>query len=447
MTVKNLLKLRTGIVLALALCPSLSHAQTTPALNTGDTAWMLTATGLVLFMTIPGLALFYGGLVRTKNVLTVLMHCFAVTALVTLLWVVAGYSLAFGTSHNVDGVVTLGSFIGDFQNLFLRNVRPETLLKGGTIPESVFLVYQLTFAIITPALIVGAFAERLKFTALLWFSGLWVMLVYVPICHMAWSGPGSLFGGILGTLDFAGGTVVEINSGIASLVACIVVGKRLGYPHTQMMPHNLVLAFVGASMLWVGWFGFNAGGALSANGTAGMAVLVTQIAAAAGALSWMGIEWKRHHKSSVLGIISGAVAGMVAITPAAGYVGVPGALVIGLLAGMICYCFATIVKKKLGYDDTLDVFAVHGIGGLIGHILTGVFAASVFGGVGYAEGITMGKQVLAQLASAGITIVFSGGVTFLILKLVDCTVGLRVSEDAEVRGLDLVLHDENAYNP
>ncbi len=412
--------------------------------DSGDTAWMLTATALVLFMTIPGLALFYGGLVRVQNVLSVLMQCFALTGIITVLWVVIGYSLAFNTAGMEAGKITFNSFVGGLGTYFLNGVTTNSMTEN--IPETVFVVFQLTFAIITPALIAGAFAERMKFSAMLIFSVIWSLIVYAPLCHMAWSGGGSLFGDIIGALDFAGGNVVHINAGIAALVAAILVGKRLGYQTTAMPPHSLTLTVVGASMLWVGWFGFNAGSALAANGTAGMAMLVTQISTATAAITWMFIEWVKHEKPSVLGIVTGAVGGLVAITPASGSVGPIGALVIGVAAGIFCFWGATSLKSKLGYDDSLDAFGVHGIGGIVGALLTGVFTASVLGGSGLAEGVTIGLQVWKQFLSIVITIVWGGVLSYIILKIVDAIVGLRVEEDDERMGLDLSQHNERGYN-
>ena len=414
-----------------ALTPGIVVAQ--DVLDSGDTAWMLTATALVLFMTIPGLSLFYAGMVRSKNALSVIMQCFAIACLVTVLWVVYLYSLAFG--DDVNGV------IGNLDKSFMRGVDVGALT--GTIPESVFSIFQLTFAIITPALIVGAFAERMKFSALLWFMGLWVTLVYAPIAHWVWGG-GWL--GELGVLDFAGGTVVHINAGIAALVAALVLGKRIGYPGTPMKPSNLVLTVVGAAMLWVGWFGFNAGSQLAADGTAGMAMAVTQIATATAALTWMFSEWVSHGKPSALGMASGAVAGLVAITPASGYVGPMGALAIGLAAGYGCYLAVVKVKRRLGYDDSLDVFGVHAVGGVIGAMLTGVFVDAGLGGTGLGEGITMAVQIGRQFVGVMATIVYCGLVSFIVLKGIDMTIGLRVGDEEEELGLDLVLHDEQGYN-
>ena len=410
-------------------------------LNTGDTAWMLVASLLVLFMTIPGLALFYGGMVRSKNVLSVMMQCFAITGLISLLWVIYGYSMAFDTTGMEKGVTNLNSFVGGLSKAFLSGVEPSSLVYA--IPESVFIVFQMTFAIITPALIVGAFAERMKFSAMLIFMAVWFTLVYAPMCHMVWSGDGAFLWDE-GVLDFAGGTVVHINAGIAGLVACLVLGKRKGYPTTPMAPHNLGYTLIGAAMLWIGWFGFNAGSAIAANGTAGMAMLVTQIATAAAALGWMFAEWITHGKPSALGIASGVVAGLVAITPAAGTVGPMGALIIGLVSGVVCFFCATSLKRKLGYDDSLDAFGVHGVGGIVGALLTGIFAAPMLGGFGEVENI--GLQLWIQFKGVLFTVVYTGIVTYLILKAIDLVMGLRVNEEQETIGLDLSLHNERGYN-
>ena len=434
---------RLGVFLALAILalPSLAQAD---QLSSGDTAWMLTATALVLFMTIPGLSLFYGGLVRAKNVLSVLMQCFALTGLVTILWIVYGYSLAFDTTGMEAGVTNLHSFVGGLGKAFARGISVDSL--SGTIPESVFVTFQLTFAIITPALIAGAFAERMKFSAMLLFMTIWFTVVYAPVCHMAWSGGGAFFWD-LGVLDFAGGTVVHINAGIAGLVAALVLGKRQGYPSTLIPPHSLTLTVVGASMLWVGWFGFNAGSAVAADGVAGMAMLVTQIATASAALAWMFVEWIKHGKPSVLGIVTGAVGGLVAITPASGSVGPMGAIVIGVVAGILCFWGVTSLKKKMGYDDALDAFGIHGIGGIVGALLTGIFCAEGLGGQGFGDGnSSIGGQLVAQLIGIVFTIVYCGVLSFIILKIVDAIIGLRVSEEEEVQGLDISLHDEQGYS-
>ncbi|MSQ91419.1 MAG: ammonium transporter [Gammaproteobacteria bacterium] len=410
--------------------------------DSGDTAWMIMATALVLLMTIPGLALFYAGMVRVKNALSVLMQCFAITALVSVLWMIYGYSLAFDTTGMTGGDVNLHSFIGGLGKAFMSGITVDSLVA--TIPESVFATFQLTFAIITPALIVGAFAERMKFSALLLFTAFWFTFVYLPMTHMVWSGAGALLWD-WGVLDFAGGTVVHINAGIAGLVAALVLGKRNGYPTTAMPPHNLPLTLMGGSLLWIGWFGFNAGSAIAANGTAGMAMLVTQIATAAAALAWMGTEWAAHGKPSALGIVTGAIAGLVAITPASGTAGPAGALLIGVASGVLCFFAAARLKRALGYDDSLDVFGVHAVGGIVGAILTGVCAGSL-GGVGLPEAVTISQQVWVQTKSVLFTLAFSGIATFIILKLLDATIGLRVTREQEVEGLDLALHDERAYN-
>ena len=418
------------LLLLAAIMPGIAGAQ--DALDSGDTAWMLTSTALVLFMTIPGLSLFYAGMVRAKNALSVMMQCFTICCLMTVLWVLYLYSLAFS-----DG----SAFIGDLSMVFMSGVGVGSL--SGTIPESVFSMFQLTFAIITPALIVGAFAERMKFSAMLWFMAIWVSVVYAPVCHWVWGG-GWL--GEMGVLDFAGGTVVHINAGIAGLVAAIVMGKRRGYPESPMKPSNLVLTMVGAAMLWVGWFGFNAGSQLAADGVAGMAMAVTQVATAAGALTWMFAEWKSHGKPSALGLVSGAVAGLVAITPASGFVGPMGALAIGIASGLGCYISVVKIKRTFGYDDSLDAFGVHGIGGIIGAVLTGVFVDAGLGGAGLADGVSMASQVGKQFVGIVATIIYCGVVSFIILKVLDNVIGLRVSEQAEQEGLDLVLHDEQGYN-
>ena len=420
-----------GIVLFVLGAPHAAWAQD-DALNAGDTAWMLTASVLVLFMTIPGLSLFYAGLVRAKNVLSVMMQCFAITCLITILWTLYGYGLAFGDGGALNAFVGMG-------NLLLSDISVDTV--SGTIPETVFQMFQLTFAIITPALIVGAFAERMKFSAMLWFMGIWLTLVYAPVAHWVWGG-GWL--GELGVLDFAGGTVVHINAGIAALVLCIVLGKRVGYPDTPMAPNSLVLTVVGASMLWVGWFGFNAGSELAADGVAGMAMAVTHICTATAAFTWMTVEWMRYGKPSVLGIATGAVAGLVAITPASGTVGPLGAILIGIASGILCFFAASNLKRALGYDDSLDVFGVHGVGGFVGAILTGVFTAEVFGGSGLDNGI--GTQLGLQFVGAAATIVYSGVLTWIILKVLDAVMGLRVTAAEEEEGLDIALHNERGFS-
>tara|TARA_B110000196_G_C21116720_1_gene650937 strand:+ start:468 stop:1760 length:1293 start_codon:yes stop_codon:yes gene_type:complete len=406
-----------------------AYAQETK-LDTGDTAWMLTSTALVLLMTIPGLALFYGGMVRKKNVLSTVMQSFAVTCLMTILWMVAGYSIAFSDGGN------LNAWVGGLDKAFFSGISLDDL--SGTIPETVFITFQLTFAIITPALITGAFADRMKFSSMLIFLGAWSLIVYAPITHWVWGGG---FLSSEGVLDFAGGTVVHINAGVAGLVVAIVLGKRRGYGSENMAPHNLVLSLIGASLLWVGWFGFNAGSAVGANGTAGMAMLVTQISAAAAALSWMTIEWIIRGKPSVLGIISGSIGGLVAITPASGFVDPLGALIIGIVGGAACYWGAAKLKQTLGYDDSLDAFGVHGIGGIVGALLTGVFAVEAIGGTpGVFEGNI--NQLWIQFVGILATIIYSAVATFIILKIIQVIMGLRVDDETEVEGLDINLHGE-----
>ena len=398
----------------------------------GNTAWMIVATALVLFMTIPGLSLFYGGLVRAKNILSILVQCFAITCLMTILWLIYGYTLAYGEGN---------AFIGDFSKLFLKGVGVDTI--DGTIPESVFFTFQMTFAIITPALIVGAFAERMKFSSVLIFCTIWFTFSYVPVWHMVWGG--GLISG-WSAMDFAGGTVVHINAGVAGLVTCIMLGTRKGYGSTAIPPHSVPLTVIGASMLWVGWFGFNAGSTLAADGTAGMALLVTQVATATAAFSWMIVEWIKTGKPTAVGIATGAVAGLVAITPASGSAGPIGALIIGVAAGVVCYFCATSMKKALGYDDSLDVFGVHGIGGIVGALLTGVCAAEAMGGSGM-ELDSMGAQVFAQLKGVVVTIIWSAVVSVIAFKIADLlTGGCRVTDDEENQGLDLNSHGESGYS-
>lgn len=429
---KNLGKL-FGIV-ALLMLATVQHAvaqEATAKLDSGDTAWMIVATALVLMMTVPGLMLFYGGMVRKKNALSTVAQSFAVCCLATVLWMVVGYSLAFSEGNMI---------VGGLDKIFLIDLKPDALI--GTIPESVFMTFQMTFAIITPALITGAFADRMKFSSLLLFTGAWLLLVYAPVTHWVWGGG---FLGNAGVLDFAGGTVVHINAGVAGLVAACVIGKRARLDTEPFPPHNMILSVVGASLLWVGWIGFNAGSALAANATAGMALAVTQIASAAAALSWMFTEWALRGKPSVLGIISGAVGGLVAITPAAGFVGPMGALLIGVAGGVCCYWGATSLKKKFGYDDSLDAFGIHGVGGIVGALLTGVFAVEAIGGTpGLIEGAP--NQVLLQAYGIVVTIIYCAIVTYVILKVVQATVGLRVDEATELVGLDIKLHGERAYD-
>ncbi|MEE4379909.1 MAG: ammonium transporter [Candidatus Competibacteraceae bacterium] len=435
--------MQSAFLMAALVCPTLALAQETSQLSAGDTAWMLTATALVLFMTIPGLSLFYAGMVRSKNVLSVMMQCFAMTSLMTVLWMVYGYSLAFDATGMEAGVTNFHSFVGGFDKVFLSGMTVDSL--SGTIPESVFMTFQMTFAIITPALIVGAFAERMKFSAMLVFMVLWFTLCYTPIAHMVWGGDGALMWD-WGVLDFAGGTVVHINAGIAGLVACLVIGKRRGFPSVAMTPHNLTFTLIGASMLWVGWFGFNAGSELAADGTAGMAMAVTQIATATAALSWMFSEWLSHGKPSALGIASGAVSGLVAITPASGTAGPMGALLIGFASGVLCFLASTKLKRALGYDDSLDVFGVHAVGGIVGAILTGLCVDVSLGGAGLADGMTIASQLWVQCKGVIFTIAYTGILSFILLKLVDVIIGLRVSDEQETQGLDITLHNERGYS-
>lgn len=416
-------------VLVLGL-PHLAAAQ--GELNTGDTAWMLTSSALVLFMTIPGLSLFYAGLVRAKNVLSVMMQCFAITCMVTVLWTVYAYGLVFGDGGSLNGFIGFGKF-------FLADIEVGTV--SGTIPESVFQMFQLTFAIITPALMVGAFAERMKFSAMMVFMALWVTIVYAPVAHWVWGGG---FLQDMGVIDFAGGIVVHISAGIAALVLCIMLGKRSGYPTTSMAPNSLVLTVVGTSMLWVGWFGFNAGSAGAADGTAGMAMAVTHISAAIAGLTWMLWEWSNYGKPSVLGIATGTIAGLAAITPASGSVGPVGAIVIGFTAGATCYWGANRLKRLFGYDDSLDVFGVHGIGGIVGVLLTGAFASDALGGS--MENLDIGNQLRLQAVGIAATVVYSGVLTFVLVKVVDGMIGIRVTAEEEGTGLDLALHDERGFN-
>ena len=425
----------TALAIILTLLPIQAFADD---LNAANTSWILTSTALVLFMTIPGLSLFYGGLVRSKNVLSVLMQCFAITCLASIVWFAFGYSVAFGDGGSMN------AYIGNLDNLFLGKVTEGSM--SGDIPESVFAMFQMTFAIITPALIVGAFAERMRFSAMLLFSGLWLTLVYAPITHWVWGG-GWL--GEMGLLDFAGGTVVHITAGVGALVAALVLGNRKGFPRQAMPPHNLTMTVTGAGMLWVGWFGFNGGSALAANGDAGMAMLVTHISAAAGSLAWMMMEWTKHGKPSVLGIVTGMVAGLGTITPASGFVGPAGALIIGLSAGVICYYATQAIKQRFKIDDSLDVFPVHGVGGMLGTLLAGVFASDalgIFSGQGYNEGMNMASQVSVQLVGIIATFAYTAIVSYILLKLVDKLLVLRVDEEEEVRGLDLVEHDERGYD-
>ena len=424
---------RWRLLLALALIPF--SGQAGESIDSGDSAWIMTSTALVLLMTLPGLALFYGGLVRVHNVLSVLMQCFAIACVASLFWIFFGYSLAFS-----DGG-SLNNWIGGSSNFMLAEVSRGSL--SGSIPESIFLLFQMTFAIITPALVVGGFAERMKFSAMLLFSIGWLFLVYAPVCHWVWGG-GWL--GQMGVLDFAGGTVVHITAGISALVAAMLIGRRKGFPEKAMPPHNMTMTITGASMLWVGWFGFNGGSALAANGDAAMAMLVTHVSAATGALVWIVIEWLRHGKPSALGAVTGMVAGLGSITPASGFVGVGAALVIGLVAGFICYWATMYIKNVIHLDDSLDVFSVHGVGGIIGTLLAGVLVSAAYGGAGLAEGVTVGGQLKVQAIAVVATLVWSALASFVLLKLVDLMVRLRVDADSEVQGLDLTQHEETGYN-
>ncbi len=415
----------------LLFLPVIAQADT---LDTGDTAWVLTSTALVLFMTLPGLALFYGGLVRAKNVLSVLVQCFVIACVVSILWVIYGYSIAFGDGGSMN------AWVGGLDNAFLANVTRDSL--SGTLPESVFVMFQMTFAIITPALIVGGFAERMKFSSMLLFSIIWVSIVYFPVCHWVWGG-GWL--AEMGLLDFAGGTVVHITAGVAALVCALVMGNRNGFPGTPMMPHNMTMSVTGAGMLWVGWFGFNGGSAVAANGDAGMAMLVTHVSAACGAMTWATMEWIRYGRPSALGTVTGMVAGLGTITPASGFVGPMGALIIGVSAGIVCFFATSFIKQKLKIDDSLDVFPVHGVGGIIGTLFAGIFVSAGFGGVGYADGMNMGSQLGVQLTGVIATIVFTAVATFVSLKIVDMLLGLRVTDEEETEGLDINQHDERGY--
>ena len=425
---------RTRLALVLSWLPFAAYGQS-PASDSGDTAWLLTATALVLFMTLPGLAAFYSGLVRTKNVLSVLMQCFAISCVVSVLWLIGGYGLAFGDGGGLQ------PFIGSISKAWLSGIGRESLT--GSVPEPAFLMFQLTFAIITPALVIGGFAERMRFSAVLWFTVAWVVLVYLPVCHWVWGGGWLAKRGVL---DFAGGIVVHVNAGVAALVAALVLRERRGFPHVAMPPHNMPLTVVGAGMLWVGWFGFNGGSALAANGSASMAILVTHLGAATGALAWMAIEWFRYGKPSMLGLVTGMVAGLGTITPASGFVGPVGAVAIGGIAGIVCFGATQLLKRTLRIDDSLDVSPVHGVGGVIGTILTGVFVDAGLGGIGYANGMTMSSQVLAQTLGVVATAAWCALATWVILKVIDATLGLRVSEEQESEGLDLAQHGERGYS-
>ena len=425
---------KISLLASLLLVPTFAFAE--DALNGADTAWILTATALVLFMTIPGLSLFYGGLVRSKNVLSILMQCFTLTALMSVLWYIAGYSLAFGEGNQ---------WIGDFSNLFMANIAKDSL--SGTIPESLFAAFQMTFAVITPALIVGAFAERMKFSAMLLFSSIWLFAVYIPVCHWVWGG-GWL--SELGVLDFAGGIVVHITAGVAALVTALVIGNRKSWPKTAMPPHNMTMTVTGAGMLWVGWFGFNAGSALAADENAAMALVATHLSASMGALTWMALEWKKFGKPSVLGVVTGMVAGLGTITPASGSVSPGAAIIIGLCAGFVCFYATLYIKQKLKIDDSLDVFPVHGVGGILGSFMVGILCASdlgPFSGYGFGgDNTSIGEQLIAQITGIVSVVVYTAALTWVILKAVDAITGLRVDADDESIGLDISMHEEKGYD-
>ena len=423
-------RLGTGFIAASLVASPVFAADS--AIDSGDTAWILTATALVLFMTLPGLALFYAGLVQSKNIVSVLMHHFAIAALMSILWVIAGYSLAFSGD---------GAWVGDLANAFMSNITLDS--ASGTIPESVFAAFQMTFAIITPALIIGAYVERMKFAALLLFSAIWLLVVYAPVTHWVWGG------GIMaewGVLDFAGGIVVHATAGTAALVCALVVGKRRGFPTSIQPPHSPVLTMIGASMLWIGWFGFNGGSALGAGNSAGMALLVTHIAAATASLVWMFIEWFRFGRPSLVGIVTGMVAGLATVTPASGFIGIPGGLILGLAGGVACYIAVDLIRVRLKIDDSLDVFAVHGVGGILGSLLVAYLALPAFGGLGLADGVTAGSQFMVQLSSVAITVLWTVIASYVILKIIGVVIGLRVDQQDEIEGLDLSQHGERGYH-
>ncbi|MDB9890821.1 ammonium transporter [Alphaproteobacteria bacterium] len=423
-------RLGTGLIAASLVASPVFAADS--AIDSGDTAWVLTATALVLLMTLPGLALFYAGLVQSKNIVSVLMHHFAIAALMSILWVIAGYSLAFSGD---------GAWFGDLANSFMSNISLDS--ASGTIPESVFAAFQMTFAIITPALIIGAYVERMKFAAILLFSAVWLLAVYAPVTHWVWGG------GIMaewGVLDFAGGIVVHATAGTAALMCALVVGKRRGFPTSVQPPHSPVLTMIGASMLWIGWFGFNGGSALGAGNSAGMALLVTHIAAATASLVWMFIEWFRFGRPSLVGIVTGMVAGLATVTPASGFIGVPGGLILGLAGGVACYVAVDLIRVRLKIDDSLDVFAVHGVGGILGSLLVAYLALPAFGGLGLADGVTAGSQFMVQLASVAITVLWTGIGSYVILKVIGAVIGLRVDQQDEIEGLDLSQHGERGYH-
>ena len=423
-------RLGTGLIAASLVASPVFAADS--AIDSGDTAWVLTATALVLLMTLPGLALFYAGLVQSKNIVSVLMHHFAIAALMSILWVIAGYSLAFSGN---------GAWVGDIANSFMSNITLDS--TSGTIPESVFAAFQMTFAIITPALIIGAYVERMKFAAILLFSAIWLLVVYAPVTHWVWGG------GILaewGVLDFAGGIVVHATAGTAALACALVVGKRRGFPTSVQPPHSPVLTMIGASMLWIGWFGFNGGSALSAGNSAGMALLVTHIAAATASLVWMFIEWFRFGRPSLVGIVTGMVAGLATVTPASGFIGIPGGLILGFAGGIACYAAVDLIRVRLKIDDSLDVFAVHGVGGILGSLLVAYLALPAFGGLGLADGVTAGSQFMVQLSSVAITVLWTGIASYVILKVIGAVIGLRVDQQDEIEGLDLSQHGERGYH-
>ena len=423
-------RLGTGLIAASLFASPVFGADS--AIDSGDTAWILTATALVLLMTLPGLALFYAGLVQSKNIVSVLMHHFAIAALMSILWVIAGYSLAFSGD---------GAWVGDLANSFMSNITLDS--ASGTIPESVFAAFQMTFAIITPALVIGAYVERMKFAAILLFSAIWLLAVYAPVTHWVWGG------GIMaewGVLDFAGGIVVHATAGTAALVCALVVGKRRSFPTSVQPPHSPVLTMIGASMLWIGWFGFNGGSALGAGNSAGMALLVTHIAAATASLVWMFIEWFRFGRPSLVGIVTGMVAGLATVTPASGFIGVPGGLILGLAGGVACYVAVDLIRVRLKIDDSLDVFAVHGVGGILGSLLVAYLALPAFGGLGLADGVTAGSQFMVQLSSVAITVLWTGIASYVILKVIGAMIGLRVDQQDEIEGLDLSQHGERGYH-
>ena len=423
-------RLGTGLIAASLFASPVFAADS--AIDSGDTAWILTATALVLLMTLPGLALFYAGLVQSKNIVSVLMHHFAIAALMSILWVIAGYSLAFSGD---------GAWVGDLANSFMSNITLDS--ASGTIPESVFAAFQMTFAIITPALVIGAYVERMKFATILLFSAIWLLAVYAPVTHWVWGG------GIMaewGVLDFAGGIVVHATAGTAALVCALVVGKRRSFPTSVQPPHSPVLTMIGASMLWIGWFGFNGGSALGAGNSAGMALLVTHIAAATASLVWMFIEWFRFGRPSLVGIVTGMVAGLATVTPASGFIGIPGGLILGLAGGVACYVAVDLIRVRLKIDDSLDVFAVHGVGGILGSLLVAYLAMPAFGGLGLADGVTAGSQFMVQLASVAITVLWTGIASYVILKVIGAVIGLRVDQQDEIEGLDLSQHGERGYH-